>query len=129
MSVAIDRRPASKYEINIPEADFILLGKIAKRLGRHANAPALFTQVAEKFVKSYASLKEKNELPEILSSDERLPGPFVPTSIRIANESKNAIDKICEECGDDWDFDRTIITLAHLGLKELLTGPLAGKAF
>jgi len=129
MSVAIDRRPAGKYEIHIPETDYVLLGKIAKRLGRHANAPALFTQLAEKFLPSYRTLAEKDALPEIFTTGDPLPGPYVSASIRVANEVKVKIDNISQERGEDWDFNRTIITLSHLGLKELLTGPLADKAF
>ena len=129
MSVAIDRRPAGKYEVQIPQDDFVLLGKIAKRLGRHANAPALFTQLAEKFLASYDSLKESGKIPELFTSEEPLPAPYVPASIRVAIEVKSAIDQVATDCGEGWDFNRAIVTLAHLGLKDLLTGPLAGKAF
>lgn len=129
MSVAIDRRPAGKYEVNIPEADYKMLGKIAKRLGRHANAPALFTQLAEKYVESYKAHAAKDDLPEIFSAAEPLPGPHIPSSIRVANEIKAEMDKIAVNHGEGWDFDRTIVTLAHLGLQDLLDGPLAGKMF
>jgi hypothetical protein len=129
MSVAIDRRPAGKYEVLIPEEDYVLLGKIAKRLGRHANAPALFTQLAERYLTTYFELHEKGALPELFVNAPPLSGPFVASSIRVANDIKVQIDKITANHGEDWDFNRSMISVAHLGLKDLLTGPLAGKAF
>ncbi|MFT5122841.1 MAG: putative DNA-binding protein [Kiritimatiellia bacterium] len=127
MSVSIDRRPAGKYDIQIPTDDYVLLGKIAKRLGRHANPSALYTQFVERYISKFEDMVASGELsPEC---ETGIPGPYTNFSVRIPNEVKKAIDTLGTKLG--WDFQKVAMFLGHLGIRDIMTGdgPLAGKAF
>ncbi|MFP6904520.1 MAG: hypothetical protein VCG02_04815 [Verrucomicrobiota bacterium] len=127
MSVSIDRRPAGKYDIQITKDDYILLGKIAKRLGRHANPAALYTQFTERYLPKFSAMLEADELPGECEAD--IPGPYTRLSVRIPNEVKTAMDELAGKL--DWDFLKVALLLGHLGVRDIMTGdgPLAGKAF